>query len=856
VSGGARFVLRMAGRELRAAPRRLLLFVGAVGVGVAALVAINSFTDNLRDSVAAEAKSLLGADLAFTSRRAFPPRAAATIDSVAAGAAQAEVTTFAGMAFVPRTEGTRLVQVTAVEGPYPFYGEIRTEPDGAWRRLQDDRHVLVDPSLLVALGARVGDTLSLGRTRFAIIGTVLNAPGDVGIRTAFGPRIFIPGRYLAETALLGFGARAEHERFLQLAPGADAAAIAKRLRAPLRAERVRVRTVADDQANLTELLERLTSYLGLVALVALLLGGLGVGSAAYAWVRQRLDTIAILRCLGATAPQVVAIYLLQAVGMGLAGALAGAAAGVALQTSLPAVLGDFLPVQVQVRPSPAAIATGVATGLWVAFVFALLPILGVRQVPPLLALRRDVEGTRRHDPLLVPAIALLAASIVLLASRQVGSWRSGLGFSAGVAVAVLLLWLAAWGLMRGVRRWFPDGWPYVWRQGLANLFRPANQTTAVVLALGFGAFVLSTLFLVQHNLLRQLAVDGRADRPNLLLLDIQADQRAGVDSLAATVGRITSAPVPIVPMRVQRVKGVAVTPAPRDALAEAGADSAAPGGGRGGWALRREYRSTYRDTLVRSEKLVAGRFWDPGDGDRDGTWQVSVEQGVAQELGVGLGDEITWDVQGVPIRTRVTSLREVDWARFEPNFFVVFQPGALQAAPQTLVSLVRVDDPAARGRLQRALAERFPNVTSVDLTLVQQAVEGLVDRVALAIRFMALFTLVTGAVVLVGAVTTSRAQREREGALLKTLGASRRQVLRIVAAEYASVGLLASGAAMLLACAAGWAIQRFVFEQPFRIPTLSLSLLAAFVAVACVAIGVGNSLGVVRKTPLEVLRGD
>jgi putative ABC transport system permease protein len=534
------------------------------------------------------------------------------------------------------------------------------------------------------------------------------------------------------------------------------------------------------------------------------------------------------------------------------------------------VLSDFLPVDVSAAPSLPAIALGIGMGVWVAVAFALLPLLAVRLVSPLAAIRSAYEsGTRVRDRWRWPAAAVLAASVVALAALQVGSWRTGFFFAGGIAIALAVLRLSAAGLIRAVRRWFPSGWPYVWRQGLANLYRPANQTATVVLALGFGAFLLATLFLVQHNLLRQLQISGGPERPNLVLFDIQTDQRDAVMAALRADSLPVIGPVPIVPMRILSVKGrpvarlIADTAAQEEQPSEEGGNGGRGSGRRGGargdgevsnaWAFRREYRSTYRDTTVASEKVVSGHWW--GRGGAPGS-AISVEQGLATELGIGLGDEIVWDVQGVPLPTRVASLREVDWARFEPNFFVVFEPGLLEKAPQSLVTLSRVPDAAARGRLQRSLAERFPNVTTLDLSVVQEALEKLVARVALAIRFMAAFSLATGAVVLLGAVATSRYQRVREGALLKTLGASRSQVLRIALAEYLSLGALAAAVALLLAAVAGWALSRFVFDTPFTLPLPALGALGLLVVAGTAAVGLANSLEVVRKTPLEVLRGE
>ncbi len=842
----------MAWREGRAATRRLALLTASITAGVAALVAINSFTDNLRSSVQDQARSLLGADLSFSSLQEFSPSTEALLDTLGQEGI-ARLTNFGAMAYVPRGAGVRLAQVSAVAGPYPFYGDVATAPADAWRTLQHGPFAVVDSTLLTSLGVHLGDTLALGDGRFVLTGTIVRAPGDAGVRSALGPRVFIPARYLASTGLVSFGARVEREAFIRLAPGRSAEAIAERYRPLLRDQRVRIRTVADDQRNLDNALQRLGRYLGLVALIALLLGGLGVASATHVYVRQKTETIAVLRCVGATAGQVFAVYVTQAAAMGLAGSVLGAALGVAIQQLLPHVLSSLLPVDVSTAPSWPAVVVGIGTGLWVAIAFALLPLISARRIPPLAALRQDFDETPRpRDPWRLPALALIAASVLGLATLQSGRWTTGLAFAVAIGLAVLLLWGASWVLVHAVRRWLPPQWPYVWRQGLANLQRPANQTMAVLLALGFGAFLLATLFLAQYNLLQELRLVGGPDRPNLVFFDIQPAQLAPLAREVRGAGYPVTTPVPIVPMRIYSVKGRTAEQiaadtlrAPRD---RSGRRSA------GGWALRREYRSTYRDTTVASERIVAGHWWKH-PAISGGPVPISMDADMAADLGVRIGDTIVWDVQGTPVLTQVANLRDVDWARFEPNFFVVFAAGALESAPQTYVVLTRAPDARARGALQRIVAERYANVTSLDVSLVQDAVERLVNRVVLAIRFIALFSLATGAVVLAGAVSTSRFQRMRESALLKTLGATRRQVLQIVLAEYLAIGLLSAVAALVLALGAGWALAHFLFDLPFRVPIGALLALLGVMAGVAVGIGVWGSVDVVRRTPLEALRG-
>ena len=870
---GPRFVLRMAWRESRGR-RRLWLLTGSVIAGVAALVAINSFTQNLRTSVAEQARSLLGADMSFRSNRALTPRVDALLDSLVApdsshanprSGRRALQISFVGMAYVPRTAGVRLVQVRAIEGGYPFYGAIATEPNGKWRSLADSDGVLVDPVLLSALNARIGDTLALGNGRFPIAGAVLNVPGDVGVFSAFGARVFLPAHALPRTGLLQFGSRADYEAFVELPPGKDALALAKRYRPALREQRVSIRTVEEDREDLTDALTRMGNFLGLVALVALLLGGLGVASATNVFIKRKLDTVAVLRCLGATSREVFAVYLLQAVVMGAIGSAIGAVAGVLLQQLLPLLFKGLLPVDVHVVPSLRSILLGTGLGLWVAGMFAAVPLLAVRRVSPLLVLRRDVDpGALGKDRLARAAWLPLALSVVGLAAIQVGHLVAGLAFAIAIGVALVGLWVAARLLIAGVRRWFPSRLPYLWRQGLANLYRPANQTVVVVLALGFGACILTTLFVAQSNLLRQFRPGGTHTRPNLMLFDIQPAQQQSVAALIQQYGLTPSPPVPIVTMRITAIRDIPLARLIPPPAPDSSADSARRQRRNRGlaqrqpgvpqpWALRHDYRSTYRDSLTGTEKLVAGRWW-VGPRAPDSVALISLEKGVAGDLAVKPGDEIVWDVQGTTVRTRVASLREVEWRRFEPNFFVVFQPGVLEAMPQMLVTLVRADSAGVRGKLQRSVAERFPNVTVLDLSQIQQALEGILDRGALIVRFLAFFSLVTGAIVLVGSVSASRLQRIREAVLLKTLGATRGQVLKVLIAEYLALGVLATLASVVLASLGGWALARWVFSSPYYLPVLQLAGLTALLIGLTLGVGLWNSAEILKRAPLAVLR--
>lgn len=839
---------RLAWRESRTARRRLLLYMSSIALGVAALVAIDSFAGNVTRSIREQSLALLGGDLVFASRQAFPDRAEAILDSLqASGARVARVTTFATMVLAPEHDRTRLAQVRAVGEGYPFYGEVVTQPAGRWAAMHEARVAFADPSLLISLGARVGDTLRIGFTSFVIAGALEQVPGDPGVAAAIGPRVFVSERWLEDMGLLGFGSRAEYEAIVRLPDGAVAEEVIAPFRQELREQRVRLNTVAENEGELTESIRELADFLGIVGLIALLLGGIGVASGVNAFVARKIDAVAILRCLGATSGQVLAIYAAQAALMGLVGSAVGAMLGIGIQLLLPATVRDLLPVDVTVRLEPAAVLTGLGVGVWVALVFALRPLLALRRVSPLQALRRDADPTvlrgRWHDLPRLTVDLLLVASVVALAVRRSESWQQGLGFAVGIAIVLLALWSAATLLARIARTVVRAGWPYVVRQGMANLYRPANQTRAVVVALGFGAFLVSTLYLTQTNLLARFDALAETARGNLVFFDVQDDQLEGITTIVEDAGQRVVEQIPIVTMRIASINGWTM---------EQMTDTSNPDGVRRAlWALRREYRSTFRDQTTETEKLLAGRWFGAS---RASLPEVSMEQEVATDLGVQLGDTITWDVQGVPVATVVTSLRAVEWARFEPNFFAVFEPDALANAPKQWVVLAAAPDDSTLARLQRDAVDRFPNVSSIDLSLIRRTVASIVDKVTVAVRFLAVFSLALGIPVLFSAVAASRRARVREGVLLKTLGATRRQIRAILLAEYVLLGLLSALTGMLLSFGGAWALLTFVFDHTFTPATGPALAIAAVMVAVTVAIGILGARDVFRETPMAALR--
>ena len=601
--------------------------------------------------------------------------------------------------------------------------------------------------------------------------------------------------------------------------------------------------VEETQEDYGDAVEDLYGFLSLVGFIALLLGGLGVGSAVAVYVRQKIPSVATLRCIGASAKRAFAIHLVQAVVLGVIGAALGAALGIGVQRLIPRVLADMLPMQVETAVHVPSIATGLGVGVTVALLFALLPLLPLRLVPPLLALRPEETDEMPRDPMRYLVGALLLVLILVFARVQTGSWKDSGYYTGGLVAALLVLYATARGIIHVARRFLPAGLPYELRQGLANLHRPHNQTVFLLVSIGLGAFLILTLHQSRTLLMNQLDLASSGHKPNIVLFDIQDPQLAEVEEIVSEHAALIES-VPIVSMRIAAVKGRTVAEIKEDRADE-----------RPRWALRREYRSTYRDAARDYEKLVRGTFDGQPPAD-DAPVGVSMERRQAERLDVDLGDSITWDVQGIPVESVVTSIREVDWRQFRANFFAVFPAGVLEDAPKFHVVTTRADSPERIASLQRAVVDRFPNVSVIDVTLVLQVADELLGRVSFAIEFMAFFSILTGVIVLVGSVLTTRFQRIGESALLRTLGASRRQVERIVAVEYLALGLFATLTGALLSIAATWGLAWYRFDTPYVIAPLPLLVTLAVILAITFAVGLLASRGLHDRPPLQVIRAE
>jgi putative ABC transport system permease protein len=836
-----RFMAALLWRETRASWKRLALFVFCIAAGVGGLVAVKSFSANLQRTIQLEARTLMAADVVMQSNRPFDAAEEGALAHLQVrGVRIVRSYEFASMARDPANDRVLLASVRAVGPGYPFYGQVLTGSGQPLSALLTQDSVLVEKALLLQMALKVGDAVELGQRRYRIADVLIKEPDAPVQLFRPGPRVLMSDEGALATGLIGSLSLIRYSALMKLPQGEDPLAVAAALKRELPERFARITTFDQAQPQVSRFLGRLTNYLNLVGLVALLLGGIGVAGAIRVFLTQKMDTLAILKCLGATSRDLVATYLLQALLMGLLGSLIGLGLGFAAQAALPTLLGGLVPVTLELALPWQAVAEGLALGLITAFWFTLPPLLGLRKVPPARVFRRHV------DPPESPAgrwrRVILTGAWALLLAAGLAVWQTGISrvsgvFLLGLAGTVVALYLGALGLLTVLRR-VPKPPGFEWRQGLSSLYRPGNQSAAVVVSLGLGVLLLLSVFLIHNDLLEQLGPLSRGDTPNLFFIDIQPAQRQPFAEVVRAGGLEPPVLTPVVRGRIVALKG---EPVRIDEEPDRHRQR----------HLRYEYTMTYRDRLEEGETVVAGRFAPRPDVPGA---QVSVADWWAEDSGVAVGDTLTLDIQGVRIPATVTSIRKVDWANRRLNFTFVFLPGALEAAPTMYVTALRVDGEAQRAALQEAVVRRLPNVTVLDVEVVFQAIQQILGRIALVVQFMAAFCIAVGLVILLGAIATTRFQRIREAVLLKTLGATRGAVARILTVEYLLLGGLAGAVGAVAAGAFSWGLVTYVFEGHWR-PALppyvaAWGLTALLIAVA----GLGSSVDVLMKKPLEVLR--
>ena len=837
-NAGFLWLLKMALRDGKASYGKLLLFVFSITLGVAAVVSVHSFSRLLKENIALQSKSLLGADYVIESDRPVNDKVQGIMDSL--GGSDAKEINFLSMAAFPGNNGTKLMEVRGVEGGFPFYGDLETNPSSAKTSFKAGG-ALVDATTMLQLNLKKGDSIKLGAVTLPIAGALENVPGSTSVFGAIAPPVLIPFQFIETTGLVQTGSRIEYKYYFKADEGQDMALLNEKVEPVLDAEDADLDTHLSEARRLGRRYENFGKFLNLVGFIALLLGCVGIASGMGIYVQMKVKSIAVLKCLGASKKQSYLIFFVQIACMGIVGGLLGTIIGYGLQQLFPVLLGDLIPVEVDMALSLQSIVLGLSLGLAMSVLFALYPLMKTLYVSPLQALRvvQETQTRSKRATLLVGfgIISFVFGFSYWLLDDLLRSFF----FVVGLLVVFLILTAVARLFMALLKRFFPYSWGFVPRQSLKNLFRPQNQTLVLVLSIGIGTFLISTLYFTKDMLLEKAAIEDSANSANMILMDIQSQQVEDVSNTIEASGMPVIDKISIVTMRVETLNGKYVEDIRKDTTSQVGR-----------WILNHEFRVTYRDSLIGSEKVIEGKWVNNFNSDKD--IPISVSSDFANMAKVTIGDPVSFNVQGRIMNTVVQSIREVDWSRLQPNFSVVFPSGVLENAPQFSVMTLRTPNDDSSAKLQQKLVSDFPNVSILDLKRILELLEDILAKIGWIINFMAFFSIFVGVAVLMGAIYSSKHQRVKQGALLRTLGAKTFQILKMIAIEYTILGFLGALMGVVLAVLGSTLLAWMLFDTTFVPSVIPFAIILPAITFLVFALGVGNSVGIVRNSPLAVLK--
>jgi putative ABC transport system permease protein len=843
------FVLRMAVRETRASLRRLFFFFICIAVGVAAIVALRSVIQSVRGVFGSEAKSLIAGDVLISTNRDWTADARATIDRRLAEAGGGERTEIVETPTMVRPADAskavaKMAELRAVQPRFPLYGSIDLQGTQAYSpALLADHGVLVRPELLTAIGVAVGDQIVIGRATFTIRGLIVREPGRGMGEFSLGPRVIIAYDDLDSTGLLGFGSRARRAMLVKMSEE-RADPLVKALREDFKDGFINARSFRSTEDQVGRDFDRAENYLSLVGLIIVILGGIAVSSVTRVFILQKIRSIAVLKCLGARSGQIIAVYILQVMTLGLAGSVLGIVMARGVLASIPMMLGSSTSILAQAHygVSWSAAVQGIAIGVLVSLLFSVVPLLQVRFIKPSLLLR-DETVRRSRDWLGISVMVVVSLALVALTAWQAASLKVGIVVCVGFAVLAVILHLAGRALIALIAP-LANSRSFPLRHAVLHLSRPGNQTRVILLAVGLGAFFIVGVRSLQGSLLSEFSLQVAANAPDMFLLDVQKGQADGVRAFlgdpAHGAGEFQL--IPVLRARVVGVEGQEVTLEGADEVRQRGV------------SIGREFTVTYRDRLESNERVLQGAFWSGPSADAE----VSVEKLIAERARLHVGDTMRFDVLGRTIAARVTSIRDVEWRESRNGGFVfVFRPGVLDQAPQTFVAPLKGPEGAAeRARFQHDLVERFPNVSVIDFHEVLETVRDVMSKVTLAITVVGGLVLFSGGLILIGAVAMTKFQRVYEAAVFKTLGANTRTIARMLLFEYGVLGSLAGLIGSLGAIVLTWGVSRYALEIPWRVFAGEHIAGVVLTALLVAIIGVVSSLDVLRNKPLATLRAE
>jgi putative ABC transport system permease protein len=840
---------RMAWREARASAPKFLFVIFGVAAGVGALTGVRGFSAAFHGVLKREARTLMAADLTVRQFTEPTPGQLSKLDPwTRRGVRFTRITETVSMMGAGGDAPPVLVSLKAVDPKvYPFYGQVKLDTARPLAGALTADSIAVSDDLAVRLNLAPGGRVRLGSADFTVCGIVKLEPDRMTGSLNIGPRVLITRAGLDRTGLMVFGSRASERLLFKLPPaGVDVVQMRDALRNIF--PQSQVADYREGNPFLSRSLEHSTTFLSLVSLIALIVGALGVATAIHSHLQQRLDTIAILKCVGARSGQIMRIYTLQTVVLGLAGGVAGVAVGAGVQKLFPLLLANYF--QVGGIPWSSSFALeGIATGVLVTLLFTIPPLVAIRRVKPALIFRRDMAEQKpaRAERLrrLLPAVAtgaLILAGIAGVAAWLSESARMGAYFVGALAAAFVVLGAVAWLLLRGLRlflRWSPVRLPVVLRHGMANIYRPGNHAPSVLVALGIGVMFTLTIYLVQSSLLTEVTGAAPPGSPNVFLINITPKESDAVGAFLDAQKNLQSKPrlVPMISARLVSIDGR--EPERFERRGEHDYH------GRGARSV------TWMDAKPPDIQVLRGAWWSAGESAP----LVSVSERAARVWSIAPGAALRWSAAGREFDARVVAVHRAAAVRMGADEDFIFDRAALAGLPAQWFGAARMAPKGVPG-FQREAFRRFPTVTVINVADVLDTVQTVVDQVALVVRFISLFAILAGAIILASTVAGTRLRRSREAAVLKTLGARRARLVAIFSVEFAILGGVAGLMGGGLATVFSRVLLTRLLDASFEfelLPNLATILLTMTLALAA---GWLASLRILRRRPLEILRDE
>ncbi|MBB6460869.1 ABC transporter permease [Flammeovirga kamogawensis] len=819
------FILKHSVRDLKKSISKIIPFILSIVVGVASLVAMTTFSENVNQDLNKQAKELLGADLELRSSHELQ-------DSVLNlfSHQQSKLVkqfNFASMAFSKSTEKSRLVDLRALELGFPYYGQLEVYPKPSWSKWKNqEKVVFVDSVVLYQLEAAIGDSLRFGAANFEIAGTIKKGIGQSAVMAATVPIVYFPFKYLEDTKLIQKGSRVNYRYFYAFNDTLNVQNLVDKNQEIIDEKGIRVATIENNTARIGRFFNDIDAFLKLITFISLLLGCIGVSSGIFIYIKGKLKSVAIYRCLGATTNETFLIYFLQVLFLGLVGGVIGAFIGAFAQLVFPLLFSDLLMVSISNNFSVTAIVFGIFLSLFVSVLFGWYPLLQVLGVSPIYVLRSisslDIKSNKLIKALLIISVSLF---VILFSYWLLGDFKKSLFFFLSIFCVIIVLTLLALLLIKVVKTIDLSGYSFSLKYGVSQLFRPNNQTLLLGVTIGLGVFLIICLVSIRSILIEKVTDVGGEGDANLVLYDVQKSQVSSLKNLLEKENIQIEQNAPIVTMSLKTVNGKTKKQAMLDSTIQLKR-----------YVFDREYRVTYRSSLKENEKTIEGEW--QGNSSINEMIPISVSDNYLKSSGLAFGDTVIFNVQGFNLTTKITHVRAVDFARMEANFVVLFPAGVLEAAPSFHVLAIKVRGKDNIASIQSKVVAKYPNVSSIDLGLIFESLNDILDQVSFVFKWLGGICIFTGFLVLWSSMSIGKFQRKKEAGVLRALGAKRKHLVRITFIEYFSIGTLSTLTGLLLGWLGSWALAYFVFDIPFFIAIKESFVLSIIIIGMTVSIGV------------------